>query len=74
MIMGANWDPPTVQEAVGQAIGRASVCWDNMRGAGVFQDQDARRVSEELVAWIETHYEPKKEPSRLVVNVESKRQ
>jgi hypothetical protein len=36
-------------EAVFQAIGTASVCWEDMSGTGVFQDQKASGVARELL-------------------------
>jgi rubredoxin len=49
-----KWD--SLQQAVGESLGAASVCWENPGGAGVFQDGRAKQVLDDLVAWIETHY------------------
>jgi hypothetical protein len=37
-----------LDEAIGQAIGAASVCWDPMDGTGVFQESRARQIGDEL--------------------------
>jgi len=39
-----------------QALGTASVCWENMSGTGVFQSDQAKKVGEELVAWIKSNF------------------
>jgi hypothetical protein len=43
-------DAKTVESAVFQAIGTASVCWENVAAAGVFDDRSARQVGEALLA------------------------
>lgn len=43
----------SLQSAVFQALGYASVCWEDMSGTGVFQDQDAKEVGDALIAFIE---------------------
>lgn len=53
-------EPDTLEEAVQQSVGAASVCWDNMEGAGVFQSDRALDVSEQLIDWVNRHYEPRK--------------
>lgn len=45
-------EPLTLETAVFEAIGAASVCWENMTGTGVFQDGRARAIGETLVARI----------------------
>jgi hypothetical protein len=42
----------SLDEAVGVAIGAASVCWESPEGAGVFLSERAAAISEELVAAI----------------------
>lgn len=44
-----------IKAAVYQAIGVGSVCWEDLSGAGVFNDQLAREVGEELLERIEAH-------------------
>lgn len=38
-----------LSEAVHQAVGAASVCWERMEGTGVFDDARARQVAAELI-------------------------
>ena len=52
-------EPEDLNQAVFMSIGAASVCWESMSGTGVFDDQRARQVGEELVAYIEDHFNPK---------------
>lgn len=42
----------TLESAVFQALGAASVCWENPGGAGVFESDRAKAIGDELVAWI----------------------
>jgi hypothetical protein len=44
-----------LREAVGVAIGAASMCWERPEGAGVFQSDRAVQVMEALVQWVESH-------------------
>lgn len=37
---------------IAQAVGAASACWDNLEGAGVFQDQAAVEIIENLLAFL----------------------
>lgn len=37
-------------EAIGIAVGAASVCWESVRTAGTFDDQGAREVLEQTLA------------------------
>ena len=41
---------PSLRRAVQEAIGEASVCWDNMSGAGVFDVARANAVADRLCA------------------------
>jgi len=45
-------DAKTSQEAVFQAIGAASVCWEHMDGTGVFDSDKAKEIGEELMEWM----------------------
>lgn len=55
-IMGWDAKPPRdLEEAVGQAIGAGSVCWEDPGGAGVFQSDRASQIVDELVEWIRNH-------------------
>lgn len=49
----------TLAGLIGQAVGAASVCWEDMSGTGVFQDQQAREIVDVVVEWIEQRYESK---------------
>lgn len=42
----------TLETAVFEALGAASVCWENMSGTGVFQSDRAKQIGEELVEFI----------------------
>jgi len=42
----------TLENAVFQAIGAASVCWETPEGAGVFNSDRAKAIGEELMAEI----------------------
>jgi predicted P-loop ATPase len=50
--------PDSLESLVGQAVGAGSVCWENMSGTGVFQDQHAQQVVKDAVEWIEKYYTP----------------
>ena len=52
-----NYEPgaTTLQEAVFQALGAASVCWDDMSGTGVFQSDRAKQIGDELMVFIMHH-------------------
>lgn len=51
-------EPETLRELIGQAVGAGSVCWENMSGTGVFQDDRARQVVDDAVEWVEKYYAP----------------
>lgn len=42
----------SLEQAINMAIGAASACWDNLEGAGVFQSDRARDISDALVELI----------------------
>lgn len=44
----------TMEEAVAEAIGGASVCWTNIGDAGVFQEDVANQVVSALLAFIDS--------------------
>lgn len=52
---GVN-NPETLEEVVGQAIGAASVCWESMEGTGIFQEDRARQIVDDVLDWIKTEY------------------
>ena len=49
--------------AVGATIGAASVCWERPGGAGIFDSTRARELSDQLVDYIERHYEKRERPN-----------
>lgn len=51
--------PTRLEQAVFMALGTASVAWEDMSGTGVFNETLARQAGEDLVAWINEHYEKK---------------
>ena len=53
-------DANTLEEAVGMAIGAASVCWQDLSNAGIYNDTMACEIVEELVTWIRNRvaYQP----------------
>lgn len=46
-------EPLTLQEAVFQALGAASICWENIEAAGTFNSSRAKEIGEKLIAFIE---------------------
>jgi hypothetical protein len=56
---GSSSEPRDLSELIGQAMGAASMCWDNVRGAGVFQSERASQITQEVIDWIEANYELK---------------
>jgi hypothetical protein len=50
-------DPKTLEEAVFQSIGEASVCWEDVP-TGVFDSTRAKRVGDELMAFIKKQRTP----------------
>ena len=48
-ISQAILEAETLLEAIGLAVGGASVCWESMSGTGVFDDQRATVIVEALM-------------------------
>ena len=44
--------PERIRSAVYQAVGAASVAWENPGGAGVFDTEKAKRVAESLIHFL----------------------
>lgn len=44
--------PLPLEEAVGQALGAASGCWENLEGAGVFDSTRCKAVLDWLLAYL----------------------
>ena len=51
--------PTTLSEVVGEAVGAASVCWESLADAGVFNDAQAKVIVDEVVGWVERFYTPR---------------
>lgn len=50
-----EWTTATpIDEAVGQAIGAASMCWEHVEDAGVFDSTRAKQIVDELVQYFES--------------------
>lgn len=47
-------DCKTIEEVVFQAMGFASICWDNMEGTGEFDSTSAKECGEAAVERIKT--------------------
>ena len=52
-------EPEDLAQAIGVAVGAASVCWTNPLVATVFRSERAVAIVDELKAWIEERYAPK---------------
>lgn len=45
-----DWTVETpIDEVIGEAIGRASVCWESMEGTGVFDSDTASQITQEVL-------------------------
>jgi hypothetical protein len=51
--MGWTIETP-VHEAIGQAIGAASMCWEHPENAGVFDSTRAVELVDELIAFLQS--------------------
>lgn len=40
-----------IEDAVMRAMGAASMCWENLEGAGVFESERCKTIGEELIAY-----------------------
>lgn len=47
------------EQAVFLALGAASACWDNLRGAGVFESTRAKQIGDQLMAYLYDHGLPR---------------
>lgn len=45
-------DPVSLREAMGQAVGSASMSWEHVDKAGVFDEGNAKWVLEGMMAWL----------------------
>lgn len=55
--MEPEWE--SLEQAVGESLGAASVCWEDMSGTGVFQSDKAHAALDRLLAYIHENYEKK---------------
>lgn len=51
-------DPSTLSEVIGQGSGAVSVCWEDLRRAGIFDSTRAGNIVGEMIDWIEANYVP----------------
>lgn len=51
----AEEDELTLESAIGQAIGAASVCWLSETGLGVFDSDRAKEIAETTIDWVKEH-------------------
>lgn len=59
--------PLTLEEAVYQAIGAASMCWEDVAKAGVFDSDRAKAIGDALLADVEARLaECREEAHRMV--------
>lgn len=49
--------PMTLSEAVGQSLGAASMCWEDMSGTGTFQSDRAKEIYDALMDFIDTNFD-----------------
>lgn len=50
-----NEEETPFESVVFQAVGQASTCWSNMKGAGIFDDRAARTVADGLLEFFESY-------------------
>ena len=48
-------DEQELSRLIFEAVGFASMCWDNVEGAGVFESHEAVRCGEELMEALRAH-------------------
>jgi len=56
---GSASEPRDLAEVIGQSVGAASMCWEEVMNARVFQSERASLIAQEVIDWIEINYEPK---------------
>lgn len=61
LFTGDKNDPTTLKAVLGVGCGAVSVCWSDVDKAGDFQSDIASVVLDEMLSWIEEHYELKDE-------------
>lgn len=55
-------DGNTLSQAVHLTVGAGSTCWASLEHAGEFESTRAHELSDELVDYIERHYEKREKP------------
>lgn len=60
----------TLQAAVYQAIGAASVCWEHMTGTGIYDDGRAVEIAEALLERIRAHAEDAEDSTPGIVGTD----
>lgn len=55
--------PKTLEQAAQYAAGHASMAWEDLTHAGVFQEDIARQAADDLVKWVNDHYTKKENTS-----------
>lgn len=50
-----DWTTATdIEEAVFQALGAASACWENLEGAGIFESTRCKQIGDELIEYFKS--------------------
>lgn len=62
-----NTDKVNLERLVFTALGAASSCWENVKGAGEFDQAYAKDIGDELVELLRTMFKAKDEPTVPVV-------
>lgn len=52
-VIQAPFAADTIRDAVMQALGAASTCWEDLSGTGVFQSARAQEIGERLLEFID---------------------
>lgn len=56
-----------LEVVIGTGFGYASACWENLRGAGVFESDRARQAADATVAWLREQQVVRVGPGRMLV-------
>lgn len=65
LFKGTKYDPQDLESVVFTALGAASVCWDGMEGTGEFQSGRAKEIGDDVINWINEHYDKKNEDGSI---------
>lgn len=58
---GSDTAPTDLASAVYQTVGAGSMCWEHPEGAGTFLSDKAKKHADDLIAWVNEHYQPRQE-------------